>query len=153
LPRPGGLAGRGARFRAANGALVIDESYNANPVSMRATTARALDTQCCPGCDRVKFSSLSPSLAVTKLPPWLAGRGARFRAANGALVIDESYNANPVSMRATLASTAASTARALDTQCCPGCDRVKFSSLSPSLAVTKLPLPGAPARRHGDRAL
>ena len=35
----GGLAGRGARFRATNGALVIDESYNANPASMRATLA------------------------------------------------------------------------------------------------------------------
>ncbi|WP_322963164.1 UDP-N-acetylmuramoyl-tripeptide--D-alanyl-D-alanine ligase [Sphingomonas fuzhouensis] len=39
LAELGGLAGRGARFRAANGALVIDESYNANPASMRATLA------------------------------------------------------------------------------------------------------------------
>ena len=35
----GGLQGRGARFRTAVGALVIDESYNANPSSMRATLA------------------------------------------------------------------------------------------------------------------
>ena len=35
----GGLQGRGARFRTAAGALVIDESYNANPSSMRATLA------------------------------------------------------------------------------------------------------------------
>ena len=39
LAELGGLAGRGARFRAANGALIIDESYNANPASMRATLA------------------------------------------------------------------------------------------------------------------
>lgn len=39
LAELGGLAGRGARFRASNGALVIDESYNANPASMRATLA------------------------------------------------------------------------------------------------------------------
>ena len=35
----GGLQGRGERFRTAAGALVIDESYNANPSSMRATLA------------------------------------------------------------------------------------------------------------------
>ena len=38
----GGLAGRGARFMAQIGSgdvLVIDESYNANPASMRATLA------------------------------------------------------------------------------------------------------------------
>jgi UDP-N-acetylmuramoyl-tripeptide--D-alanyl-D-alanine ligase len=39
LAELGGLAGRGARFRTGNGALVIDESYNANPASMRATLA------------------------------------------------------------------------------------------------------------------
>ncbi len=42
LAEMGGLAGRGARFEAAAGdgtALVIDESYNANPASMRATLA------------------------------------------------------------------------------------------------------------------
>ncbi|AQR73520.1 UDP-N-acetylmuramoyl-tripeptide--D-alanyl-D-alanine ligase [Sphingomonas sp. LM7] len=42
LAEMGGLAGRGARFMAElpNGeALVIDESYNANPASMRATLA------------------------------------------------------------------------------------------------------------------
>lgn len=39
LAELGGLAGRGARFRAGNGALIIDESYNANPASMRATLA------------------------------------------------------------------------------------------------------------------
>ncbi|WP_010162696.1 UDP-N-acetylmuramoyl-tripeptide--D-alanyl-D-alanine ligase [Sphingomonas sp. PAMC 26617] len=42
LAEMGGLAGRGARFTvAASGgsALVIDESYNANPASMRATLA------------------------------------------------------------------------------------------------------------------
>ena len=42
LAEMGGLAGRGARFltRVAGGqALVIDESYNANPASMRATLA------------------------------------------------------------------------------------------------------------------
>jgi UDP-N-acetylmuramoyl-tripeptide--D-alanyl-D-alanine ligase len=42
LAELGGLAGRGARFeaRVADGrALVIDESYNANPASMRATLA------------------------------------------------------------------------------------------------------------------
>jgi UDP-N-acetylmuramoyl-tripeptide--D-alanyl-D-alanine ligase len=35
----GGLQGRGARFRTATDVLVIDESYNANPSSMRATLA------------------------------------------------------------------------------------------------------------------
>ena len=42
LAELGGLAGRGDRFRATAGdgtALVIDESYNANPASMRATLA------------------------------------------------------------------------------------------------------------------
>ena len=42
LAELGGLAGRGARFTVAAGggqALVIDESYNANPASMRATLA------------------------------------------------------------------------------------------------------------------
>ena len=42
LAELGGLAGRGARFSVAVGAgqaLVIDESYNANPASMRATLA------------------------------------------------------------------------------------------------------------------
>ncbi len=42
LAELGGLAGRGARFDVAVGdgaALVIDESYNANPSSMRATLA------------------------------------------------------------------------------------------------------------------
>ncbi len=42
LAEMGGLAGRGARFKAAvagGEALVIDESYNANPASMRATLA------------------------------------------------------------------------------------------------------------------
>ncbi|WP_447729042.1 UDP-N-acetylmuramoyl-tripeptide--D-alanyl-D-alanine ligase [Sphingomonas koreensis] len=42
LAEMGGLAGRGARFTAAvagGEALVIDESYNANPASMRATLA------------------------------------------------------------------------------------------------------------------
>ncbi|WP_230481437.1 UDP-N-acetylmuramoyl-tripeptide--D-alanyl-D-alanine ligase [Sphingomonas sp. Leaf21] len=39
LAELGGLPGRGARFRTGNGALVIDESYNANPASMRATLA------------------------------------------------------------------------------------------------------------------
>lgn len=42
LAEMGGLAGRGARFRIAvadGEALVIDESYNANPASMRATLA------------------------------------------------------------------------------------------------------------------
>jgi UDP-N-acetylmuramoyl-tripeptide--D-alanyl-D-alanine ligase len=42
LAEMGGLAGRGARFKTAVGdgeALVIDESYNANPASMRATLA------------------------------------------------------------------------------------------------------------------
>lgn len=42
LAEMGGLAGRGARFKAAvagGEALVIDESYNANPSSMRATLA------------------------------------------------------------------------------------------------------------------
>jgi UDP-N-acetylmuramoyl-tripeptide--D-alanyl-D-alanine ligase len=42
LAEMGGLAGRGARFMAAvpgGEALVIDESYNANPASMRATLA------------------------------------------------------------------------------------------------------------------
>lgn len=42
LAEMGGLAGRGARFKTpvADGeALVIDESYNANPASMRATLA------------------------------------------------------------------------------------------------------------------
>ncbi|SFP73517.1 UDP-N-acetylmuramoyl-tripeptide--D-alanyl-D-alanine ligase [Sphingomonas rubra] len=35
----GGLQGRGERFRTAGDVLVIDESYNANPSSMRATLA------------------------------------------------------------------------------------------------------------------
>jgi UDP-N-acetylmuramoyl-tripeptide--D-alanyl-D-alanine ligase len=42
LAELGGIAGRGARLRVAVGdgeALVIDESYNANPASMRATLA------------------------------------------------------------------------------------------------------------------
>jgi UDP-N-acetylmuramoyl-tripeptide--D-alanyl-D-alanine ligase len=42
LAEMGGLAGRGARFMAAlpdGEALIIDESYNANPASMRATLA------------------------------------------------------------------------------------------------------------------
>jgi UDP-N-acetylmuramoyl-tripeptide--D-alanyl-D-alanine ligase len=42
LAELGGLAGRGARFMASLGdgdVLVIDESYNANPASMRATLA------------------------------------------------------------------------------------------------------------------
>lgn len=42
LGEMGGIAGRGARFAAKVGdgeALVIDESYNANPASMRATLA------------------------------------------------------------------------------------------------------------------
>ena len=39
LPEMGGLPGRGARFRTADGVLVLDESYNANPTSMRATLA------------------------------------------------------------------------------------------------------------------
>ncbi len=42
LAEMGGLAGRGARFKttvAGGEALVIDESYNANPASMRATLA------------------------------------------------------------------------------------------------------------------
>ena len=43
LAELGGLPGRGARFMAANGALVLDESYNANPASMRATLAVLAD--------------------------------------------------------------------------------------------------------------
>ncbi len=42
LAELGGLSGRGARFMASVGegsALIIDESYNANPASMRATLA------------------------------------------------------------------------------------------------------------------
>ncbi|KQU62147.1 UDP-N-acetylmuramoylalanyl-D-glutamyl-2, 6-diaminopimelate--D-alanyl-D-alanine ligase [Sphingomonas sp. Leaf339] len=39
LAELGGLPGRGARFVTAGDALVIDESYNANPASMRATLA------------------------------------------------------------------------------------------------------------------
>lgn len=37
LAEMGGLQGRGERFRAAGDVLVVDESYNANPSSMRAT--------------------------------------------------------------------------------------------------------------------
>ncbi|GGB18253.1 UDP-N-acetylmuramoyl-tripeptide--D-alanyl-D-alanine ligase [Sphingomonas metalli] len=48
LAEQGGLPGRGARFQAAlpagGEALVIDESYNANPASMRATLAVLSDT-------------------------------------------------------------------------------------------------------------
>lgn len=47
LAEMGGLAGRGARFRTAiadGEALVIDESYNANPASMRATLAVLAET-------------------------------------------------------------------------------------------------------------
>ena len=43
LAEMGGLPGRGARFRTADGALVLDESYNANPTSMRATLAVLAD--------------------------------------------------------------------------------------------------------------
>ncbi|HEU0044309.1 UDP-N-acetylmuramoyl-tripeptide--D-alanyl-D-alanine ligase [Sphingomonas sp.] len=43
LAELGGLPGRGARFRTASGALVLDESYNANPTSMRATLAVLAD--------------------------------------------------------------------------------------------------------------
>jgi UDP-N-acetylmuramoyl-tripeptide--D-alanyl-D-alanine ligase len=39
LAELGGLPGRGARFHTPDGALVLDESYNANPTSMRATLA------------------------------------------------------------------------------------------------------------------
>ena len=39
LAELGGLPGRGARFVTAGGVLVLDESYNANPTSMRATLA------------------------------------------------------------------------------------------------------------------
>jgi UDP-N-acetylmuramoyl-tripeptide--D-alanyl-D-alanine ligase len=48
LAEMGGLAGRGARFKTSVGegtALVIDESYNANPSSMRATLAVLADTR------------------------------------------------------------------------------------------------------------
>ncbi|WP_343521174.1 UDP-N-acetylmuramoyl-tripeptide--D-alanyl-D-alanine ligase [Sphingomonas sp.] len=47
LAEMGGLAGRGARFKTAladGEALVIDESYNANPASMRATLAVLAET-------------------------------------------------------------------------------------------------------------
>ena len=43
LAELGGLPGRGARFRTPDGALVLDESYNANPTSMRATLAVLAD--------------------------------------------------------------------------------------------------------------
>ena len=43
LAELGGLSGRGARFRSAAGVLVLDESYNANPTSMRATLAVLAD--------------------------------------------------------------------------------------------------------------
>ena len=43
LGEMGGLAGRGARFVATGDVLVIDESYNANPASMRATLAVLAD--------------------------------------------------------------------------------------------------------------
>jgi UDP-N-acetylmuramoyl-tripeptide--D-alanyl-D-alanine ligase len=48
LAELGGIAGRGARFKAkvdGGEALVIDESYNANPVSMAATLAVFADEQ------------------------------------------------------------------------------------------------------------
>ena len=43
LAELGGLPGRGERFRTPAGALVLDESYNANPTSMRATLAVLAD--------------------------------------------------------------------------------------------------------------
>ena len=43
LAELGGLPGRGARFRTAGDVLVLDESYNANPASMRATLAVLAD--------------------------------------------------------------------------------------------------------------
>ena len=43
LAEQGGLPGRGARFRAGRDVLVLDESYNANPTSMRATLAVLAD--------------------------------------------------------------------------------------------------------------
>ena len=43
LAELGGLPGRGARFVTPAGALVLDESYNANPTSMRATLAVLAD--------------------------------------------------------------------------------------------------------------
>ena len=43
LAEQGGLPGRGARFVTGEGVLVLDESYNANPTSMRATLAVLAD--------------------------------------------------------------------------------------------------------------
>ena len=43
LAELGGLPGRGERFHTPDGALVLDESYNANPTSMRATLAVLAD--------------------------------------------------------------------------------------------------------------
>ena len=43
LAEQGGLPGRGARFVTGDGVLVLDESYNANPTSMRATLAVLAD--------------------------------------------------------------------------------------------------------------
>ncbi|MCB2066132.1 MAG: UDP-N-acetylmuramoyl-tripeptide--D-alanyl-D-alanine ligase [Erythrobacter sp.] len=79
LAEMGGLKGRGARFRAkvpGGHALVIDESYNANPASMRATLAQLGQT---PATRRIavlgsmkELGDFAPAFHAQLLEPVLA---------------------------------------------------------------------------------
>jgi UDP-N-acetylmuramoyl-tripeptide--D-alanyl-D-alanine ligase len=81
LAEMGGLKGRGARFRAkvpGGHALVIDESYNANPASMRATLAQLGQT---PASRRVavlgsmkELGDFAPAFHAQLLEPLHAAR-------------------------------------------------------------------------------
>ena len=81
LAEMGGLKGRGARFRAkvpGGHALVIDESYNANPASMRATLAQLGQT---PATRRVvvlgsmkELGDFAPGFHAQLLEPIMAAK-------------------------------------------------------------------------------